>query len=136
MPSEPPDSMVRIRRIRTRIEVSEPTYVDGRWCCTGKLLGAKFDHLPWLGSGERPEDLDEDLPTATLFLVAGVGNSAEEARKQVLAKIRNVWGSKSHPPPQPRIEAVDSADGSSPSANTQDPSLVTRLFRFLRRAAS
>lgn len=129
-PSEPPDSMIR-RRPRVRIEVSEPSFVDGRWYCTGKILGAKFDHLPWLGSGPRPEDPEEDPPTATLFLVAGMGSSPEEARRQVMAKIRNVWGSPSTPPPGPRIQEVDTIRGVG--VPTEPDTFVSRFVRYLRR---
>jgi hypothetical protein len=135
MPSAPPDSMIR-RRPRVRIEVSDPTYLDGRWCCTGKILGAEFGHLPWLGVGERPHDPDDDPPTATLFLVAGVGKTAGEARKQVMAKLRNVWGTESTPPPGPNIQEVETIRGHGAARPAQDDSFLSRLVRFLKRRAS
>ena len=133
-PSDPPDSMIR-RRPRVRIEVSEPTYVDGRWCCTGKILGAEFSHLPWLGAGERPQDPDDDPPTATLFLVAGFGKTAGQARKQVLEKIRNVWGTESTPPPGPSIQEVDTIRGHGAPELAQPDSLLSRVARFFKRRA-
>lgn len=131
-PSDPPDTMVR-RRPRVRIEVSEPTCVDGRWCCTGKLVGDKYDHLPWLGSGERPEDLDDDVPTATLLLVSGVGDTAEEARRRVMNKIRNVWGTDTTPPPGPAITEVDTIRGHG--APEEKGTFVSRLTRLFKRRA-
>jgi len=122
-------------RRRARIEVSEPACTDGKWYCTGKILGGKYDHLPWLGEGAPPDDdPDDDPPTVTLFLVAGVGATADEARANVLSKIRHVWGSHSTPPPEARIEEVTEQPRAVPSV--RDDSLVSRLFRFLRRKAS
>jgi len=87
--------MVR-KRPRVRIEVSDPSFLNGRWHCVGKILGTKSERLPWLGSDPPPDEPEDEPLTATLYLVAGAGASPEEAKRQVMAKIHNVWGSNPH----------------------------------------
>ncbi|HOD24110.1 MAG TPA: hypothetical protein PKK83_17560 [Polyangiaceae bacterium] len=121
--------MVR-KRPRVRIEVSDPSFLNGRWHCVGKILGTKSERLPWLGSDPPPDEPEDEPLTATLYLVAGAGASPEEAKRQVMAKIHNVWGSESTPPPGPCILESDAATRNN---SRQGSSFVSRFMNMLRR---
>ena len=132
LPSEPPDTLIR-RRSRVRIEVGDPVRMDGRWYCTGKILGGKYAHLPWLGVGDCPEDMEDEVPTATLLLVSGVGDTPEEARKRVMTKIRTVWGTETTPPPGPAIREVETIRGHGVCERRE--TFISRLTRLFKRRA-
>jgi hypothetical protein len=77
-----------------RVEVGEPIHVGGRgdrpWMCVVKLLG------------HNRED-PSDGATHTLLVRTATGDTPDDARREALAQLSQVYGSPVEPPPTPII---------------------------------
>jgi hypothetical protein len=75
-----------------RVEVGEPIHVGGDrpWMCVVKLLG-------------RHREEPREGTTHTLLVRTGRGESPDDARREALAQLSQVYGSPVEPPPMPVI---------------------------------
>jgi hypothetical protein len=105
-----------------RVEVGEPIHVGGDrpWMCVVKLLG------------HNRED-PSDGATHTLLVRTGRGESPDDARREALAQLAQVYGSPVEPPPMPVISHKPS-DPRMPVEQPSEPrGWGSRLRRTLAR---
>jgi hypothetical protein len=108
-----------------RVEVGEPIHVGGGrgdrpWMCVVKLLGHN-----------RAAEDPSDGATHTLLVRTARGESPDDARREALAQLSQVYGSPVEPPPTPIISHKPS-DPKLPIA-AEPRSWSSRLRRRLAR---